>query len=59
MGLLHHWVFLFVLSFKTVYFIYLVLAAWTFSSCSEQGYSVIAVCRLLTVVASLVGQHRF
>ena len=39
MGLLHHWFFVcsFVLFFKTVYFIYLVLAARTFSSCSEQG----------------------
>ena len=31
--------------------------AWAFSSCSEQGLLFIAVCRLLTVVASLVAEH--
>ena len=32
--------------------------AWAFSSCSEQVLLFFAVCRLLTVVASLVVEHR-
>ena len=32
--------------------------AWAFSSCSEQVLLFVAVCRLLTVVASLVVEHR-
>ena len=46
-------------------FIYLFLAvlglcccAWAFSGCGEQGLLFVAVCRLLTVVASLVAEHR-
>ena len=45
-------------------FIYLFLAALglrcctqAFSSCSEQGLLFVAVCRLLTAVASLVPEH--
>ena len=47
------------------YFLFLFLAvlghhccAWAFSSCGEQGLLFVAVCRLLTVVASLVVEHR-
>ena len=45
-------------------FIYLFLAAlglcccvWAFSSCGERGLLLVAVCRLLIVVASLVAEH--
>ena len=30
---------------------------WAFSSCGEQGLLFVAVCGLLTVVASLVAEH--
>ena len=33
------------------------LAAWAFSSCSEQGLLFFSVHRLLTAVASLVAEH--
>ena len=46
-------------------FIYLFLAvlglhccAWAFSSCGERGLLLVAVCGLLTAVASLVVEHR-
>ena len=49
---------------KFIYFIYLFLAALglcccaqAFSSCGEQGLLFVAVCGLLTVVASLVVEH--
>ena len=50
--------------FKFIYFIYLFLAVFglhcytqAFSSCSEQRLLFVAVCGLLTVVASLVAEH--
>ena len=50
--------------FKINVFIYLFLAVlglrcctWTFSSCSEWGLLFVAMCRLLTAVASLFVQH--
>ena len=46
-------------------FIYLFLAAlglrscvWAFSSCGERGLLLVAVHRLLIVVASLIAEHR-
>ena len=46
------------------YFIYLFLdalglrcCAWAFSSCGERGLLLVAVCRLLAAVASLVAEH--
>ena len=52
-------------SFKFIYFIYLLFlpasglrcCAQAFSSCGEQGLLFIAVCRLLIAVASLVAEH--
>ena len=55
---------LFFLFLKFIYFIYLFLAVlglrcctWAFSSCGERGLLFVAVCRLLTAVASLVAEH--
>ena len=52
-------------SFLILHFIYLFLAvlglrfcAWAFSSCGEWGPLFITVCVSLTVVASLVAEHR-
>ena len=49
---------------KCYKFIYLFLAvlglqccAWTFSSCHNRGYSLVAAHRLLTVAASLIVTH--
>ena len=49
---------------KFIYLIYLLLAtlglrccAWAFSSCGKQGLLFVAVCGLLTAVASLVVDH--
>ena len=59
-----HWVFFF-LFHKSIYFIYLFLAALrlrccarAFSSCGEQGLLFVAVRGLLIVVASLVAERR-
>ena len=58
----HH---LFIYLFIYLLFIYLFLAvlglrccAWAFSSCSERGLLFVVVHGLLTVVASLVAEHR-
>ena len=55
----------FSLFFFLILFMYLFLAAlglcccgWAFSRCGERELLLFAVCRLLTVVASLVVQHR-
>ena len=32
--------------------------AWAFSSCGEQGYSLVAMLKLLIMVPSLVVEHR-
>ena len=49
---------------KSIYLIYLFLAALglrycarAFSSCGKQGPLLVAVCRLLIAVASLVAEH--
>ena len=49
-------------NFFKIYFIYFWLhwvfvAARAFSSCSERGLLFVAVCRLLTAVASLAAEH--
>ena len=52
------------LLFKVRKFIYLLAAlgphccTWAFSSCSERGLLLAAVCRLLIAVASLVAERR-
>ena len=48
---------------KKLLFIYLVVLGlccgmWSFSRCREQGYLLVAVCRLPTGVAPLVAEHR-
>ena len=50
---------------KFIYLIYLFLAVLglccytgAFSSCGERGLLLVAVCGLLTAVASLVAEHR-
>ena len=47
--------------FKKIFFLAalgLHCGVWAFSSCGEQGLLFVAVRRLLTVVASLVEEHR-
>ena len=51
---------LFLLIYLCIYFwlLWVFLAARAFSSCSERGPPLAAVCRLLIAVASLVVEHR-
>ena len=47
--------------FKKIYLLAalgLCCCTWAFSSCGEQGLLLVAVHRLLVVVASLVAEHR-